>query len=209
MKDYFREPVIKKEENYPKVIMPEEKDKIVNELINQKTNGFLFEYKDVPNLNISKVQFEKVMIELENMGMIKIGGYKNSGRIYPTSKLDTFYRYGGFKMQDQILSNDLERLKLELENLKKTMDPSISEEITGKLESSLKLQHLLHLHWLSFSGGYNPKCFSRCATGDSFSLSLSKQWREVYITSPSLAFLMILSTLKASPPVNLREMVIV
>lgn len=50
MEDYFREPIIKKEENYPKVIMPEEKDKIVNELINQKRNGFLFEYKDVPNL---------------------------------------------------------------------------------------------------------------------------------------------------------------
>lgn len=133
MEDYFREPVIKKEEKYPKVIMPEEKDKIVNELINQKRNGFLFEYKDVPNLNISEVQFEKVMIELENMGMIKIEGYKNSGKIYPNSKLDTFYRYGGFKMQDQILSNDLERLKLELENLKKTMDPSISEEITGKV----------------------------------------------------------------------------
>ena len=132
MKDYFREPVIKKEENYPKVIMPEEKDKIVNELINQKRNGFLFEYKDVPNLNISKVQFEKVMIELENMGMIKIEGYKNSGRIYPTSKLDTFYRYGGFKKQEQILSNDLERLKLE--NLKKTVDPSISEEVSRKVK---------------------------------------------------------------------------
>ena len=86
MEDYFRESIIKKEENYPKVIMPEEKDKIVNELISQKRNGFLFEYKDVPNLNISKVQFEKVMIELEHMGMIKIEGYKNIGRIYPTSK---------------------------------------------------------------------------------------------------------------------------
>ncbi len=134
MEDYFREPIIKKEENYPKVIMPEEKDKIVNELISQKRNGFLFEYKDVPNLNISKVQFEKVMIELENMGMIKIEGYKNSGRIYPTSKLDTFYRYGGFKKQEQILSNDLERLKLELENLKKTVDPSISEEVSRKVK---------------------------------------------------------------------------
>lgn len=83
MEGYFREPVIKEEGNYPKVIMPEEKDKIVNELINQKRNGFSFEYKDVPNLNISKVQFERVMIELEN--------------------------------------------------LKKTVDPSISEEISSKV----------------------------------------------------------------------------
>ena len=133
MEGYFREPVIKEEGNYPKVIMPEEKDKIVNELINQKRNGFLFEYKNVPNLNISKVQFERVMIELENMGMIKIEGYNNSGKIYPTSKLDTFYRHGGFKKQEQVLSNDLERLKLELENLKKTVDPSISEEISSKV----------------------------------------------------------------------------
>jgi hypothetical protein len=134
MEGYFREPVIKKEDDYLKVIMPEEKDKIVNALINQDGSGFLFEYKDVPNLNISKVQFEKVMIELENMGMLKIEGYKNSGKIYLNSKLDTFYRYGGFKMQDQILSNDLERLKLELENLKKTVDPSISEEISRKVK---------------------------------------------------------------------------
>lgn len=104
---------------YPKVIMPEEKDKILYELLNKEGNGFYFEYKNVPDLNISMVQFEKVMIELEDMGMLKIEGYKNGGKIYLNSKLDTFYRYGGFKMQDKILSNDLERLKLELESLKK------------------------------------------------------------------------------------------
>lgn len=90
---------------------------------------FYFEYKNVPDLNISMVQFEKVMIELEDMGMLKIEGYKNGGKIYLNSKLDTFYRYGGFKMQDKILSNDLERLKLELESLKKTVEPPISEKV--------------------------------------------------------------------------------
>lgn len=59
--------VPKKEKEYPKVIMPEEKDKIVNELLNKEGNGFYFEYKNVPNLNISMVQFEKVMIELESL----------------------------------------------------------------------------------------------------------------------------------------------
>lgn len=75
------------------------------------------------------VQFEKVMIELEDMGMLKIEGYKNGGKIYLNSKLDTFYRYGGFKMQDQMLSNDLERLKLELENLKNAVEPPVSEKV--------------------------------------------------------------------------------
>lgn len=51
----------KKEEEYPKVIMPEEKDKIVHELLNKEGNGFYFEYKNVPSLNISMAQFEKVM----------------------------------------------------------------------------------------------------------------------------------------------------
>lgn len=32
-------------------------------------------------------------------------------------------------MQDKILSNDLERLKLELESLKKTVEPPISEKV--------------------------------------------------------------------------------
>lgn len=119
----------KKEEEYPRVIMPEEKDKIVHELLNKEGNGFYFEYKNVPSLNISMAQFEKVMIELEDMGMLKIEGYKNGGRIYLNSKLDTFYRYGGFKMQDQMLSNDLERLKLELENLKNAVEPPVSEKV--------------------------------------------------------------------------------
>lgn len=57
---------------YPKVIMPEEKDKILYELLNKEENGFYFEYKNVPDLNISMVQFEKVMIELEDMGMLKL-----------------------------------------------------------------------------------------------------------------------------------------
>lgn len=117
------------EKEHPKVIMPEEKDKIVHELLNKEGNGFYFEYKNVPDLNISMVQFEKVMIELEDMGMLKIEGYKNGGKIYLNSKLDTFYRYGGFKMQDQMLSNDLERLKLELESLKKTVEPPVSEKV--------------------------------------------------------------------------------
>lgn len=95
----------------------------------KKEMFFYFEYKNVPDLNISMVQFEKVMIELEDMGMLKIEGYKNGGKIYLNSKLDTFYRYGGFKMQDQMLSNDLERLKLELESLKKTVEPPVSEKV--------------------------------------------------------------------------------
>ena len=66
---------------HPKVIMPEEKDKIVHELLNKEGNGFYFEYKNVPDLNISMVQFEKVMIELEDMGMLKIEGYKNGGNL--------------------------------------------------------------------------------------------------------------------------------
>lgn len=36
---------------------------------------------------------------------------------------------GGFKMQDQMLSNDLERLKLELENLKNAVEPPVSEKV--------------------------------------------------------------------------------
>ena len=68
----------KGEKEHPKVIMPEEKDKIVHELLNKEGNGFYFEYKNVPDLNISMVQFEKVMIELEDMGMLKIEGYKNA-----------------------------------------------------------------------------------------------------------------------------------
>jgi len=127
MGNYRKAP--KQEKDYPKIVMPEEKDKIIGELIKYDKNGFGFGYKDVHGLKISKVQFERVMVEIENMGMIRIVGYKDGGKIYPNASIDTFYRYGGFKMQDQILSNDLERLKLELESLKKTVEPPVSDKI--------------------------------------------------------------------------------
>lgn len=44
MEEYFRGPVFKNEESHPKVIMPEEKDKIVNELINRREYSFRFGY---------------------------------------------------------------------------------------------------------------------------------------------------------------------
>lgn len=137
---------------YSKVIMPEEKDKIVHELLNKEGNVFYFEYKNVPDLNISMVQFEKVMIELEDMGMLKIEGYKNGGKIYLNSKLDTFYRYGGFKMQDQMLSNDLERLKLELESLKKTVEPPVSEKVKTITEIAASITSALAFAF----GGVQP-----------------------------------------------------
>lgn len=135
MEEYFREPVFKNKESYPKVIMPEEKDKIVNELINRREYSFRFGYKDVPNLKISKAQFEKVIEELVNMGMIKTEGYKDGGTKYISSKLDTFYHHGGFKTYDERLFSELEKLSLEIESMKKTIDPSMF----GKLSELAKI----------------------------------------------------------------------
>ena len=65
----YRTPQI--EENYPSISPPEEKDKIVYALISKNKSRFPFGRKDVPDLKISRDQFEKVIRELEGMGLWK------------------------------------------------------------------------------------------------------------------------------------------
>lgn len=59
MEEYFRDPVFKNEENHSKVIIPEEKDKIVDKLTNCREYSFRLGYKDVSNLKLVRHNLRK------------------------------------------------------------------------------------------------------------------------------------------------------
>ena len=116
-------------DNSPIVITPEEKDKIVEALIQIRRNDFTFGYKDVPGLLLEKYQFEEVMEELSQMGLIICSGYYDGGKKHKTANLDEFYRFGGFRAKDKLLFDKLKKLELELESLKKEANPAMIDKI--------------------------------------------------------------------------------
>lgn len=126
----FRSPT-KMEKDYPLIILPEEKDKIVSALMSKNKSRFHFGYKDVPDLKISKEQFEKVIRELESMGLLENSNYEDGGVKTLNSRLDEFYRLGGFRMQEEIIFVNFRKLDLEIENLKKVANPSLLDRINN------------------------------------------------------------------------------
>ena len=119
----FRSPT-KMEKDYPLIILPEEKDKIVSALMSKNKSRFPFGFKDVPDLKISRDQFEKVIRELESMGLLENSNYENGGVKTLNSRLDEFYRMGGFRMQEEIILVNIRKWDLEIETLKKEATPS-------------------------------------------------------------------------------------
>ena len=115
--------------NSPIVITAEEKDKIVEALIQIRRNDFAFGYKDVPNISLEKYQFEEVIEELSQMGLIVCNGYFDGGKKHKTAKLDEFYRFGGFRAKDKLLLDKLKKLKLELKSLEKEVNPDMIDKI--------------------------------------------------------------------------------
>ena len=126
----FRSPT-KMEKDYPLIILPEEKDKIVSALMSKNKSRFPFGFKDVPDLKISRDQFEKVIRELESMGLLENSNCEDGGVKTLNSRLDEFYRMGGFRMQEEIILANFRKLDLEIENLKKVANPSLLDRINN------------------------------------------------------------------------------
>lgn len=126
----FRSPT-KMEKDYPLIILPEEKDKIVSALMSKNKSRFPFGYKDVPDLKISREQFEKVIRELESMGLLENSNYEDGGVKTLNSRLDEFYRMGGFRMQEEVILVNFRKLDLEIENLKKEATPPLLDRINN------------------------------------------------------------------------------
>ena len=123
--------LVQSNNDVPIVITPEEKDKIVEALIQVRKNNFTFGYNDVPNISLEKYQFEEVIEEMSQMGLISYTGYLDGGKKHKTAKLDEFYRFGGFKAKDKLLFDKLKRIELELELLKKQSTPQTIEKLNS------------------------------------------------------------------------------
>ena len=124
----------KDEREYPLVITAEEKDKVLNYILvvaNGKRTAKL-NYKDIPDLRISKEQYEIVLEEFKNRRFIDYKGY---GIEYLTLNFEifNFAEKGGFTV---------DTFQMQLERLEKELSPDTAakvDDVVGKAKNITEL----------------------------------------------------------------------
>lgn len=120
--------------NFYGAITPEEKDKIMNAILDMASHErktFCFTPNDVPHLTINEKQFEMVIMEFFEKGYIikeTISQYWDCSDIYPTCKLYEIAQFGGFKAAYEIKKANIQKMSLELELMGKKLESSFPED---------------------------------------------------------------------------------
>lgn len=138
---------------YPETITSEDKDKVIDCLINKQVNGNMesvVKYTDVPNFSCSKQQFEAIIDKLIRDGLIRRPNQKGYGdRYILTVDLMDFQRYGGYKMQEQIL---MKKMDIMMENLRILMNTSTDKSLVERAKTCFDIALSL-VKVLSLIGG--------------------------------------------------------
>lgn len=113
------------ETEYPKIISAEDKDKVIECLIDKQENGKMvsvIEYTDVEDFRCSKEQFNAIIEKLIEDDFIRRPNTHGYGNKYIlTADLMTFHLYGGYKMQEMVVMNRIDTM---IENLNALMNSS-------------------------------------------------------------------------------------
>lgn len=97
------------------------KDKLLKQLIDQNDDLFLkVKYHDIPSdFEMSNRYFDTIIDHFESMNFLKIDRFLGGQYdIYLKVEAFDFYKKGGFQAQELMLMAELEKLDLEIENLK-------------------------------------------------------------------------------------------
>lgn len=142
--DYFRKPPQNDNKKYPLTITAETKDKILNAILvaaNGQKTACLY-YKDVPELEISKDQFEMVIKEFKDKKLISYVGYGNNN-ITLNSEIFNFYEKGGFTVERDLYTISFDVLELQLKRLDKELSPSTATKVNNIIAKAKNLGDLI------------------------------------------------------------------
>lgn len=124
--------VPKKEKEYPKFITSEDKDVVLNLMLDRKDEKEIvhLDYKDVSCLlNISKGQYKNIIEEFKKDGLIEQCGYGDKYKLlYGIHKKK---EYGGYCMERDAYMAGLNNLQLQLEKVQKELSPTVIEKINN------------------------------------------------------------------------------
>jgi len=119
----------KDEREYPLVITAEEKDKVLNYIL------------VIPDLRISKEQYEIVLEEFKNRRFIDYKGY---GIEYLTLNFEifNFAEKGGFTVERDLYILSFDTFQMQLERLEKELSPDTAakvDDVVGKAKNITEL----------------------------------------------------------------------
>ncbi len=123
-----------------RLITPELKDVVLRAILAENKEAFKLRYLDVfPNKEISKGQFELILLQFKKMGLLEEA--RNDLGYFYISVIADIYDYfihGGFIAQEELLRSNIQKLDYELTKLVKDINPGISDrivKITGIVSS--------------------------------------------------------------------------
>ncbi len=132
----------KDEREYPLVITAEEKDKVLNYILvvaNGKRTAKL-NYKDIPDLRISKEQYEIVLEEFKNRRFIDYKGYDIE---YLTLNFEIFnFAEKGDSLLKETYILSFDTFQMQLERLEKELSPDTAakvDDVVGKAQNITEL----------------------------------------------------------------------
>ncbi len=102
------------------------KDEIIGWLINKLEKSAQFRSKEIADaFNVNDRFVRLYLVQLHKMQLIEYSEM-SAGHVmvHPTMELYDFHRKGGFTVQDELLKKNIEKIYLEIENLK----PHFSEK---------------------------------------------------------------------------------
>ena len=134
----------KDEREYPLVVTAEEKDKVLNYILvvaNGKRTAKL-SYKDIPDLRISEEQYEIILEEFKNKGLINYKGY-GIETLTLSSEISNFMQRGGFTVERDLYILNFDTLELQLKRLEKELSPNTSTKVNDIIEKAKNITDLI------------------------------------------------------------------
>ncbi len=136
----------KDEREYPLVITAEEKDKVLNYILvvaNGKRTAKL-NYKDIPDLRISKEQYEIVLKEFNNRKFIDYNMYDIEDIEFDLEPgIYNFIERGGFTVERDLYTINFDVLELQLKRLEKELSPTTAIKVNNVVANAKNVTELV------------------------------------------------------------------
>lgn len=139
----------KKNNSYPLYITSENKDAIIDLMIeNAKEDGIIcLEYNSLNgNPNISKGQYEAIIREFIDLGLIERCGSKTGSYGYKFRLLCGIYskkERGGYCVERDAYMSELKNIQLQLEKVEKDLSPSAIDKINSIISKMNNVSDLI------------------------------------------------------------------
>lgn len=128
---------------HPLVITAEEKDKVLNAILvaaKGSKNADIF-YEDITELEISSDQYEMVIAEFKQKGLVDYIGYDYE-RLTLSSEISNFAQKGGFSFERDLYILQANVIEQIFQKMEKELTPNTAAKVNSIIEKAKTLSEL-------------------------------------------------------------------